>query len=231
MNASLLEMKMAAMTSGKNDALDKALARLGWTQSDLACRSKISINFIGDIINLKKPPTEQEANAIQRALGEAGEYLDVLEHWSATFAMPHCGHEEQPRLNIQFESLWNHAEAMQLAAPEYENEGLEEAVEMVLSKLSNRAYEVLKLRFWNGESLTRIGDVLGVTHDRVRQIEAHAFRTLRRPTWFKKLGPYTPRHLKPKPSLYPRRRKHLFKIHDASRRPKKGTDIVIGDES
>jgi DNA-directed RNA polymerase sigma subunit (sigma70/sigma32) len=226
-----LEMKMSAITSTGNDALNKALIRLDWTQSDLARRSKINISIISDIMNLRKPPTEQEANAIQRALGEAGEYLDVLEHWSATFAMPNCGHEEQPCLKVRFESLWSHAEAMQLAVPECENEGLEEAMETVLSGLAKKTYEVLKQRFWKGESRTRIGDVLGVTHERVRQIEAHAFRTLRRPTWFKKLGPYTPRHLKPKPSLYPRRRKHLLKNYDASRRQKKGTDIVIGDES
>ena len=209
--AAPLEMKMAAITIGNNDALDKALARLGWTQSDLARRSKINIYIIDDIINLGKPPTEQEANAIQRALGEAGEYLDVLEHWSATFAMPNCGHEEQPCLNIRFESLWNHAEAMQVAAPECENEGLEEAVETVLSRLSKRTYEVLKQRFWKGESRTRIGDMLGVTRNRVRQIESRAFHTLKHPAWVRKLGAYMPRHLKPEPSLHPRRRKHLFK--------------------
>ena len=213
-------MKMATITSGNNDALDQALARLGWTQSDLACRSKISINIIGDIINLKKPPTEQEANAIQRALGKAGEYVDVLELWSATFAIPKYSDGEQPCLNLRFESLWDHAEAMQLAATERENEGMEEAVEMVLSKLPNRAYEVLKLRFWKGESLTRIGDMIGISRDRVRQIESRAFHTLKHPTWVRKFGAYMPRHLKSEPSLHPRRRKHLFKNHDASRRPK-----------
>jgi RNA polymerase sigma factor (sigma-70 family) len=181
--------------------------RLGWTRSDLARRSKISVNIIGDIINLKKPPTEPEANAIQRALGKAGEYIDVLEFWSATFAIPKDSDGKQPRLDIRFESLWDHAEAMQLAVPEPENEGLEEAVELMLSKLSKRTYEVLKRRFWKGENRTRIGDVLGVTRDRVRQIESRAFNTLKDPAWTRKLGAYMPRHLKPEPSPHPSRRK------------------------
>src|SRR5882724_7829155 len=115
------KMKMRAMTRGNNDSLKMALTRLGWTQSDLARHSKISFNIISDIINLAKPPTEKEADAIQRALGKKGEYLDVLEFWPATFAMPKCRHEQQPCSEIQFECLWNHPEAMQLAAPEREN--------------------------------------------------------------------------------------------------------------
>jgi RNA polymerase sigma factor (sigma-70 family) len=202
--AAPLEMKMAAITSGDNDALNEALTRLGWTQPDLARHSKISINIIGDIINLKKPPTEPEANAIQRALGKAGEYVDVLELWSATFAIPESGDGGPLCPNIRFERLWDNAEAMHLAVPEQENEGLEEAVEMVLSKLSNRAYEVLKRRFWKGESLTRIGDVIGVSRDRARQIEFRAFQKLKHPAWVRKLGAYMPRHLKQEQSLHPR---------------------------
>jgi RNA polymerase sigma factor (sigma-70 family) len=229
--AAPLEMKMAAITSTDNDALNKALIRLGWTQSDLARRSKISINIISDIINLEKPPTKQEANAMQRAFAKAGEYIDVLEHWSATFAIPESGDGGRPCLNIRFESLWDHAEAMQLAAPERDNEGLEEAVEMVLSRLSNRAYEVLKRRFWKGESLTQVGNVIGVSRHRVRQIESHAFQTLKHPAWVRKLGAYMPRHLKQEPSSHPRRRKHWFKNDDANRRPKTRRDMAIRDES
>jgi RNA polymerase sigma factor (sigma-70 family) len=205
-----LEMKMAAITSSDNDALNQALIRLDWTQSDLARHSKININTIGDIIDLQKLPTEQEANAIQRALGKAGEYIDVLELWPVTFAIPKSGDEKQRGLNIRFESLWDHVEAMQLAIPEFENEGLEEAVEMVLSKLSKQAHEVLKRRFWKGENRAKIGDVLGVTPDRVRQIESRAFNRLKHPAWIQKLGAYMPRHLKLEQLSPPSRRVYLF---------------------
>jgi RNA polymerase sigma factor (sigma-70 family) len=196
--AAPLEMQKATITSGKNGVLDKALKQLGWKPSDLARRSKISINVIKGIIHLEKIPTEQEANAIQRALGKGGQYIDVLELWSVTFAMPKCRQMKRPCLETCFESLWDHAEAMQLSAPERENEGMEEAVEMVLSKLPKRTYEILKRRFWIGESRYHIGDVLGVTHQRVRQIESRAFERLKHPAWTQKLGAYMPRHLKSK---------------------------------
>ena len=205
-----LEMQMAAITSGKNGVLDKALKQLGWTPSDLAWRSKISINVIRGIIHLENIPTEQEANAIQRALGKGGQYIDVLELWSVTFAMPKCRQMKRPCLETCFESLWDHVEAMQLAIPEFENEGLEEAVEMVLSKLSKQAHEVLKRRFWKGENRAKIGDVLGVTPDRVRQIESRAFNRLKHPAWIQKLGAYMPRHLKLEQLSPPSRRVYLF---------------------
>jgi transcriptional regulator with XRE-family HTH domain len=190
-------MKMTPLTSSNQDALKNALARLNWTQSDLARRSRINASIISGIINRAKQPSEREANAIQRALGEAGEYLDVLELWSETFAPPKCGEWKQPSPEMNFETLWDHAEARELAAPEYEYEGLEEAVERVLSNLSERTYEVLKRRFWEGESRKRVGNVLGVTNNRVLQIESDALRTLKHPTWVRKLGVYMPRHLKP----------------------------------
>jgi hypothetical protein len=54
----LLEMKMATMPGGNNDALKKALTQLGWTQSDLAHRSNINLSTIADIINLANHPTK-----------------------------------------------------------------------------------------------------------------------------------------------------------------------------
>ncbi len=192
-----LEMKMTPITRGNLDALDKALMRLSWTQSDLGRRSKISIKIIGEIINQGKFPTEREANAIQKALGKAGEYLDVLELWPATFALLECSVRPQLSPGIKFEDLWDHAEALQLAVPEHEDKGLEEAVETVMSSLSKRAYEVLRRRFWEGESRKRVGNVLRVTQNRVLQIESCAIRTLKHPTLVQKLGIYLPRHIKP----------------------------------
>jgi RNA polymerase sigma factor (sigma-70 family) len=190
------QMKMTSIMNGNHHALKKALTRLGWMQSDLARQAKIRTEIIRDIINRGKSPTENEANAIQRALGEAGEYLDVFELWPATFAMPATGHERDHQPEVQLNSLWNHPEALQLAAPEDENEGLEEAVEMLLSRLPKRTYEILKQRYWKRESHEQIGGVLGVTRARVQQIESRAFRTLKHPAWIRKLGAYLPRNLK-----------------------------------
>jgi RNA polymerase sigma factor (sigma-70 family) len=226
-----LEMKRIATMCGNNDALKKALKRLGWTQLDLARRSKISINITSDIINLGKLPTEMEANIIQMALGEAGEYLDVLELWPATFTMPTPGHERYNHSKQRSESLWDHSEAMQRPAPEYENEGLEEAMEMVLSRLSKRTYEVLKHRYWRCQTYEQIGDVLGVNRRMAQQIESHAFRLLKHHAWVRKLGPYMPRYLKRGAFVIRNDGSICLKIMTPGAGQKAGTDILIGDES
>jgi RNA polymerase primary sigma factor len=61
--------------------------------------------------------------------------------------------------------------------------GLREVLEQALSKLDDRASTVLRLRkgFDGGEELTleEVGQVFGVTRERIRQIENKALRTLK----------------------------------------------------
>ena len=71
---------------------------------------------------------------------------------------------------------------------------LRDDVEGVLATLPPREARVLRLRFGlNGErsrSLREVGDLLGVTHERVRQIAARALRRMRRPRNRRKLRGY-----------------------------------------
>src|SRR3990172_3382951 len=57
---------------------------------------------------------------------------------------------------------------------------------MAMDTLTPREQKVLKMRFGIGErqdyTLEEVGEVLGVTRERVRQIEAKAIRRLRHPT-------------------------------------------------
>jgi RNA polymerase primary sigma factor len=63
---------------------------------------------------------------------------------------------------------------------------LKNAVARALSTLSARESEVIRLRFGIGErgpyTLERIGQVFGVTRERIRQIEAKALRKLSHPS-------------------------------------------------
>lgn len=71
---------------------------------------------------------------------------------------------------------------------------LKEQLEDVLETLTEREEEVLRLRFGLDDgrqrTLEEVGQVFGVTRERIRQIEAKALRKLRHPSRSKKLKDY-----------------------------------------
>jgi len=71
---------------------------------------------------------------------------------------------------------------------------LKEQLEDVLDTLSPREEKVLRLRFGlddgRSRTLEEVGQVFGVTRERIRQIEAKALRKLRHPSRSKKLKDY-----------------------------------------
>ncbi len=71
---------------------------------------------------------------------------------------------------------------------------LREQLEEVLDSLTERERKVLRLRFGlddgRARTLEEVGQVFGVTRERIRQIEAKALRKLRHPTRSKKLKDY-----------------------------------------
>lgn len=74
--------------------------------------------------------------------------------------------------------------ADRLAAPEPEEElsqmdDLKALVEKALKKLTPKQQAVIKARFIDGRKLREVGQELGVTRERVRQIEVKALRLLR----------------------------------------------------
>ena len=71
---------------------------------------------------------------------------------------------------------------------------LREQLDDVLNTLTPREKKVLQLRFGlndgRSRTLEEVGNVFGVTRERIRQIEAKALRKLRHPSRSKKLKDY-----------------------------------------
>jgi RNA polymerase sigma factor (sigma-70 family) len=178
-------MKITAITRYKHGELYAVLNRLGWTQAELARRSGTSQGIVGEIINLNRRPTQKNADAIQKALGEAGEYFDVLEQWPETFEGIRPGTRKEETMEVPMECLIGCREAMMLAAPEQRpDNGLEVAMDECLASLTEREKRVIEARFYEERTLNDVADELGFRKndgESVRQIEVKALRKLRHP--------------------------------------------------
>ena len=62
---------------------------------------------------------------------------------------------------------------------DYDKEKLKQAIAKHLNLLSKKEKMIMKLRFWNDMTLDEISAAVGVTRERIRQLEAKALRKLR----------------------------------------------------
>lgn len=181
-------MRITAITKFKHGNLYAALKRLCWTQSELARKSGISPQAIGSIINLHTRPTEAQANAIQFALGEAGEFMDVLTEWPESFVRLQRGFKHEQTEEIPLERLIGNREQLQIEAPEtVERLDTESAVREVIMKLPHRESIILMGIFFMGNTLDELGKMLRVDRERVRQIMNQSLRKLRQPDMITRL--------------------------------------------
>jgi len=182
-------MKITAITRYKHGELFAVLNRLGWTQSELARRAGLDAGRVGEIINLNKRPSQKYADAIQKALGDAGEFFDVLEQWPETFEGIKKGTRKEETMEVPMECLIGCREAMMLPAPEQRlDNGLEVAMDECLATLTEREKRVIEARFYEARTLDDIANEFQLGKERIRQIEAKAMRKLRNPNRIRKLG-------------------------------------------
>lgn len=168
-------MRIAAITRFKQGDIYAAIQRAGWTQSELARKTGLSVNVIGEIINMRKRPTEEQASAIQMALGEAGEYVDILSVWPEGFRIEGA-HKVVQLKDVESDALLEYARRLELhsGSDEYKEADLP----ALMDGLGDREKFVLEKRA-DGETLESIANSLGVTRERVRQIATKTLREIR----------------------------------------------------
>lgn len=180
-------MNIASITRYKHGNIYKLLQKLGWSQLELARRSGLCGGVVGNIINLQRRPNEEQANAIQRAFGEADEYLDVLEEWPDAFRLERGFKREEiadvPVGNLLYSKEMLSLEFESTAAPKELVEGIEAA----MIDLDVREKKVLE-GFMDGRTLKETGESIKVSNERCRQIQLRALHKLRHPARIQKLN-------------------------------------------
>ncbi len=182
-------MKITAITRYKHGAIYALLQRLHWTQSELARRCQMCPSRIGEIINLRKRPTAEQANLIQRVFGEAGEFLDILSEWPEAFTGLAKGFKHEQTEDVELDRLLDHREVFQIAAPEPDNtEEMDATLDAMLNTLPIRQRQCLVERFFNDSTYSEVSERLGISPGRATQAENSALRKLRHPARIRKLA-------------------------------------------
>jgi transcriptional regulator with XRE-family HTH domain len=187
-------MKITAVTRYKHGNIYALLKKLNWTQKDLAEKSGLSIFIIGRIINLIRRPLPEQADAIQKAFGEAGEYLDVLSEWPESFAGFKRGFKIEQTADVEMENLLGCSEAMLLPAPSPDDTTeLDKAIEANVESLGDYHAPVIRARFWEGKTLAEIAARYRKFPETIRMVETKALRKLRHPSRMGKIMPHLER--------------------------------------
>lgn len=174
-------MNVTAITRFKQGDLWAILRKLGWTNKKLAEKCGLNQTTIGKVINLQSRPTQKVADAIQRALGEAGEYFDVLAVWPETFKGLGRGFRIEKTQEVPLDRLIDHPEILELPAPEPDQtEEVDLALEDAIKRLGDdRRHALLKMYYLEGMSSSDIGAKFGITQSRVHSLIAQSIRAIR----------------------------------------------------
>lgn len=135
----------------------------------------------------REPTVEETARAMDMSEDRVREIMKVAQE-PVSLETP-IGEEEDSHLGdfIEDEDVPAPADAVSFHL-------LKEQLEDVLDTLTPREEKVLRLRFGlddgRSRTLEEVGQVFGVTRERIRQIEAKALRKLRHPSRSKKLKDY-----------------------------------------
>ena len=153
-------MKIAALVKIKHGEIWKALETLGWSQAELARQTDMDQSRVGQIINLKRRPTEREVKKIELAFLDAGMIVDVISEWPEMFtakakSMTYYQEVESDRLLPNNQSL------------NLENK---EILQMLFDKLDLIEIDILLMNRVEGHPMSEIAKKHSLTASRVGQL-------------------------------------------------------------
>ena len=141
-------MRIAAVVKIKHGAIWEALQKLGWNQSELARQLNMHPTRVGEIINLKRRPTDNEVNRIELAFLDAGVSVDVISEWPEMFKM------RQNNLtyykDVETDRLLSHTK--QLTIEE------KESLQILMDQLTPIEADILMSNMVYGVSLNKLAD-------------------------------------------------------------------------
>jgi RNA polymerase sigma factor (sigma-70 family) len=173
-----------------NWSLDRAIKAKGWKRMEAAKACGVSLNTLYWWLAFKSYPKEHKRMDVSIVLGVPEDIIfpEAIEGFRIT-KQPEAvsfGKEEAVALGLCSQEVDPEQVAIQAS--------LQESLQEAMQGLREREKLVVKLRFGlEGEeplTLVDVGAVLGVTQERIRQIEAKALRKLRHPSWSGPLRSY-----------------------------------------
>ena len=180
-------MNIAAVSKFKHGDMWRALSVLGWKQADLARESGLSPSEIGRFANLQLRPAPEKMQMIQEAFARHGYIFDLLEAWPPAFEWMKKSVTITRYAYIPVDKLLYTQSLHALHEYDAQRRLLKEPIDQVLDTLAPKESEVLRRRFYDNETLEKVGIKFGLSKDRIRRIEAQALRKMRHPDRIRKL--------------------------------------------
>lgn len=159
----------------RNGRLLSAIRRKFGTMSEMCRQTNISINRVSSLVTMRSVPLKKNGEPTSAALNIAAALgMDFEDLWPKHM-------EKMKRKKASFEIEMSAEEVQSI--PQYMNgESLidyREAITAIQERLSPRERDVIRWRFEENLTLDDIGRMLGVGRERIRQIEAKAFRKMK----------------------------------------------------
>jgi RNA polymerase primary sigma factor len=179
----------------KHGALMTALDRRGWNQAQAARFLGIDNVRFGNWINMRVKPrnlNDETINKLYELTGQSPGELWPKEIFTPEFL-------QSPRMlrcirKVPIHLLAAFGVIPALPAPQpdeiVEQKELSDLIQQIVERLPEQQRDIVRARFFEGETLETIAQRRKVTPERIRQIEKDAIRTLRYPSRNKQLVPY-----------------------------------------